>query len=104
MRALRQLAESAVTPLVPADYLDLVSPMRRGADLRGRVVAVEAETADAATVRIKPGRGWKTHRPGQYIRIGVDVNGIRQWRAYSLTSVRDAADGLVSITVKAIPN
>lgn len=103
-RALRQLAESAFTPLVPADYLDLVSPLRRGADLRGRVVSVDAETADAATVRIKPGRGWQAHRPGQYIRIGVDVDGIRQWRAYSLTSVRDAADGLLSITVKAIPD
>ena len=103
VHALRQLAESAVTPLVPADYLDLVSPLRRGADLRGKVMAVEAETADSATVRIKPGRSWRGHRPGQYIRIGLDVDGIRQWRAYSLTSVRDAADGLLAITVKAIP-
>jgi ferredoxin-NADP reductase len=102
--ALRQLAESAVTPLVPADYLDLVSPLRLGADLRGKVVAVEAETADAATVRIKPGRSWRGHRPGQYIRIGVDVDGVRQWRAYSLTSVRNAPDGLLAITVKAIPD
>ena len=101
--ALRHLAESAVTPFVPADYLDLVSPLRRGADLRGKVVAVEAETADAATVRIKPGRSWRGHRPGQYIRIGLDVDGIRQWRAYSITSLRDALDGLLAITVKAIP-
>ena len=102
-RVLWHLAETAVTPLVPADYLDLVSPLRRGADLRGRVVAVEAETADAVTVRIKPGRSWRTHRPGQYIRIGVDVDGIRQWRAYSLTSLLRAPDGLLAITVKAIP-
>ena len=101
--ALRRLAESAVTPLVPADYLDLIRPLRSGADLRGRVVAVEAETADAATVRIRPGRSWRTHRPGQYVRIGVDVDGVRQWRAYSLTSLREAADGLLSITVKALP-
>ena len=102
-RVLRHLAETAVTPLVPTDYLDLVSPLRRGADLRGRVVAVEAETADAVTVRIKPGRSWRTHRPGQYIRIGVDVDGVRQWRAYSLTSLLQAPDGLLAITVKAIP-
>ncbi len=103
VRALRRLAEHALTPLVPADYLDLVHPLRRGADLRGKVVAVRAETADAATVTIRPGGAWRGHRPGQYIRIGVDVNGIRQWRAYSLTSLRDAVDGLLSITVKAIP-
>jgi ferredoxin-NADP reductase len=103
-RVLRKLVESAVTPLIPADYLDLVSPLRRGADLRGRVVAVEAETADAVTVRIRPGRSWRDHRPGQYIRIGVDVDGVRQWRAYSLTSLRQAPEGLLSITVKAIPD
>ncbi len=102
-RVLRLLAESAVSPLVPADYLDLVSPLRRGADLRGRVVAVESETADAVTLRIRPGRSWRTHRPGQYIRLGVDVDGVRQWRAYSLTSEREAADGLLAVTVKAIP-
>ncbi len=103
-RVLRRLAESAVTPLVPADYLDLVSPLRRGADLRGRVVAVQRETADAVTLRIRPGRSWRNHRPGQYIRLGVDVDGVRQWRAYSLTSVRHAADQLLAVTVKAIPN
>jgi ferredoxin-NADP reductase len=103
VRALRRLAESAVSPLVPADYLDLITPLRSGADLRGRVVAVEAETVDAATVRIRPGRSWRGHRPGQYVRIGVDVDGVRQWRAYSLTSLREAADGLLSITVKALP-
>jgi len=98
---LRRVAECAVTPFVPADYLDLVSPLR-SADLRGRVVAVDAETADAATLRIRPGRSWRRHRPGQYVRIGVDVDGVRQWRAYSLTSLANAADGLLSITVKAI--
>src|SRR3982751_4491718 len=85
VRLLASVAESAVTPLVPGDYLDLMAPMRLGADLRGRVTAVEPETTDAATVTIRPGRGWRGHRPGQYVRIGVDVNGVRQWRAYSVT-------------------
>src|SRR3954454_12762307 len=104
VQALQRLAESAVTPFVPADYLDLITPLRSGADLRARVVAVESETADAATVRLRPGRSWRGHRPGQYVRIGVDVDGVRQWRAYSVTSRRDTADGLISITVKAIPD
>jgi stearoyl-CoA 9-desaturase NADPH oxidoreductase len=97
------MAESLVTPLVPGDYLDLLAPMRAGADLRGRVVSVTPETRDAATVRIRPGRDWRGHLPGQYIRIGVDVDGVRNWRAYSLTSPVDSPDGLISITVKAIP-
>ena len=92
------------TPLLPADYLDLVAPLRAGADLRGRIVAVRPETADAATLVIRPGRGWRGHAPGQYIRIGVDVDGVRQWRAYSVTSPPDAPDGRITITVKAIPD
>jgi stearoyl-CoA 9-desaturase NADPH oxidoreductase len=98
-----QLAERITTPLVPADYLDVIDPLRSGADLRGRIVAIHPETCDAVSLVIKPGRGWRTHTPGQYIRIGVDVDGVRQWRAYSLTSDTDRDDGCIAITVKAIP-
>jgi stearoyl-CoA 9-desaturase NADPH oxidoreductase len=98
-----KLVELATTPLLPTDYLDLIDPLRSGADLRGRIEAVHPETRDAATLVIRPGRGWKGHTPGQYVRIGVDVNGVRQWRAYSVTSDRTRTDGCFSITVKAIP-
>ena len=100
---LRAAAELATTPLVPEDFLDLVAPLRAGADLRGRIVAVQPETPDAATLLIKPGKDWRGHIPGQYLRIGVDVDGVRQWRAYSLTH-GPRSDGLISITVKAVPD
>mgnify|MGYP000935676930 CR=1 FL=1 len=48
-------------------------------------------------------KGWRGHVPGQYIRIGVDIDGVRHWRAYSLTSRTNPADGLITITTKAIP-
>ncbi len=102
-RRLARLAEAATTPLVPADYLDLVAPLRSGTDLRARIVAVQAETRDAATILLKPGADWAGHVPGQYIRIGIDVDGVREWRAYSLTH-GPRADGLISITVKAVPD
>ncbi|MBT2468723.1 ferredoxin reductase [Streptomyces sp. ISL-66] len=92
------------TPLLPSDYLDLVSPLRAGADLRGRIEAVHPETGDAATLVIRPGRGWGGHTAGQYVRIGVDVDGVRLWRAYSLTSPTNRRDGRITITVKAIPD
>jgi ferredoxin-NADP reductase len=98
-RAFR-VAELFTTPLLPSDYLDLVNPLRAGAALRGRVVEVFPETRDAVTVVIRPGHDWAGHVPGQYVRIGVDVDGVRQWRAYSLTS--NTADATISITVKAI--
>jgi ferredoxin-NADP reductase len=100
----RRLAERITTPLLPADYLDLVSPLRAGGDLRGRIVEVRPETRDAVTLVIKPGRGWRGHRPGQYVRVGVEVDGVRNWRAYSLTSPTSAPAGHISITVKAVPD
>lgn len=100
---LTRLAEAATTPLVPADYLDLVAPLRSGTDLRARIVAVQPETRDAATILLKPGADWAGHVPGQYLRIGIDVDGVREWRAYSLTH-GPRPDGLISITVKAVPD
>jgi len=101
-RALK-IAEAATTPLVPGDFLDLFAPLRPGAELRGRVESVHPETADAATLVIRPGADWSGHVPGQYVRIGVDVDGVRCWRAYSLTH-GPRADGRISITVKAVPD
>jgi ferredoxin-NADP reductase len=100
---LLRVAELAATPLVPADYLDVFNPLRAGADLRGRIEEIHPETADAATIVIRPGADWAGHVPGQYLRIGIDVDGVRLWRAYSLTH-GPRQDGRISITVKAVPD
>jgi ferredoxin-NADP reductase len=97
------VAQLAATPLVPSDYLDVFNPLRRGATLRGRIEEVHPETADAATLVIRPGADWAGHVPGQYVRIGIDVDGVRLWRAYSLTH-GPRADGRISVTVKAVPD
>ncbi|WP_296606849.1 ferredoxin reductase [Nocardioides sp.] len=100
---LRQVAQAAVTPRDLDDVLDQFHPLRRGTELRGRVVEVRPETAASATVVIKPGRDWAGHQPGQYVRVGVDVDGVRLWRTYSLTH-GPRPDRCISITVKAIPD
>lgn len=99
---LRRVAEAAVTPLELGDVLDVFHPLRRGADLRARIVEVRPETHQSATVLLQPGRDWAGHVPGQYVRVGVDVDGVRLWRTYSLTH-GPRADRRISITVKAIP-
>jgi ferredoxin-NADP reductase len=98
-RVLRALAALS-SPLLVDDYLELINPLWSTRELRGRVERIEAETPDAATVLIKPGYRWGGHEPGQYLRIGVDIEGVRHWRAYSLTSDPQRPDGLISITVK----
>jgi ferredoxin-NADP reductase len=56
-------------------------------ELRGRVLEVRRETVDSATLVIKPGWGFTfDYQPGQYIGIGLLVDGRWRWRSYSLTS------------------
>ena len=102
-RALR-LVRSFTSPLLPGDYLELVNPLWSTRELRGRVDRIERETADAITVLIKPGWEWPGHRPGQYVRLGIAVDGIHHWRAYSLTSDPGRPDGCIAITPKLVPS
>ena len=86
------------SPLLADDYLELINPLWSTRELRGRIEHINHETEDAATVLIKPGYRWSGHKPGQYLRIGLDIEGVRHWRAYSLTSDPWREDGLISIT------
>jgi stearoyl-CoA 9-desaturase NADPH oxidoreductase len=106
---LNTVARLLTTPLVPQDFFDLVNPLASSTDLRGRIEAIEAETASetaqAATVRIRVGRVWCGHRAGQYVRLGIDIDGVRQWRTYSITSSitsKARQTSHIAITVKAV--
>jgi len=100
---LRRVVDAAVTPLELDDVLDVFHPLRGNRDgLQGRIVSVTPETSESATILVKPGRDWAGHVPGQYVRVGVDVDGVRLWRTYSLTH-GPRRDRNLSFTVKAIP-
>jgi ferredoxin-NADP reductase len=101
---LRGLAARATTPLLPDDYLTLLNPLWSARELRGEVVDVRKETDDTATVTIRPGWGFTVdYQPGQYVGIGLSIDGKWHWRSYSLTSVPVRDKKLISITVKATP-
>ena len=102
-RRVWSVAETLASPREPGDYLDLFHPLRRGADLRARVCEVRPEAAGAVTVVLRPGASWRGHVPGQYVRIGLDVDGVRRWRSYSLTSPPNAA-GTIAVTAKPVPD
>ncbi|MCX5043581.1 ferredoxin reductase [Aldersonia sp. NBC_00410] len=100
LRAIRHL----FSPLRPDDYLEMINPLWTTRELRGRVEQVIPEGSDAATVLIRPAHEWSGHKPGQYVRLGVIIDGVYHWRAYSLTSDPEAADGLISVTPKLVEN
>lgn len=102
--SMRQSLARLTTPLLPDDYLHLVNPLWSARELRGRVVQVRKETADSATLVIKPGWGFTLdYEAGQYIGIGLHVNGRWHWRSYSLTSPPHREQQNISIAVKAMP-
>src|SRR5882757_5303988 len=96
------MVRSFTSPLLPDDYLELVNPLWSTRELRGRIERVERETPDAVTIVLKPGWEWPGHRPGQYLRLGVEVDGVHHWRAYSLTSDHGRPDGCIAITPKLV--
>jgi stearoyl-CoA 9-desaturase NADPH oxidoreductase len=100
----RTLGSQLTTPLHPDDYLSLVNPLWSSRELRGRVEKVVRETEDAATLVIRPGWGWRyKHHPGQYVGIGVQVDGKFQWRSYSISSPPKRNGRHIAITIRAMP-
>jgi stearoyl-CoA 9-desaturase NADPH oxidoreductase len=89
-------------PLRPDDYLEMVNPLWTTKELRGKVERIEPQGSEAASVLIRPSYEWPGHRPGQYVRLGLVIDGRYHWRAYSLTSDPQPEDGLISVTPKKV--
>ncbi|GAA2174782.1 ferredoxin reductase [Arthrobacter parietis] len=85
------------TPLAPEDFMSLFNPVFSARQLRGIVTKVVPETADSVTIHFRPGRGWKAHRAGQWARIGVELDGVRHWRSYSLSTAA-GQDPAITVT------
>lgn len=104
---MRTLLECFTTPHRPGELLQALNPLwgsrLGGAQLHGVIQRIQPTGVDAATVSIRPGHGWRAHRPGQFVTLGVDVRGVRHHRCFTITSVPRAADGLIQVTVQAHP-
>lgn len=102
-RTMLRAVRSLFNPLRPDDYLSMINPLWTTRELRGKVERVAPEGSEAVSVYIRPGFEWAGHIPGQYVRLGVLIDGRYHWRAYSLTSDPDPEDGLVSVSPKLVP-
>ncbi|MFC4602493.1 ferredoxin reductase [Rhodococcus kronopolitis] len=104
LNMLRGAVTRVTTPLLPDDFLHLANPLWSARELRGRVIEVRKETSDSATLVIKPGWGFDfDYQPGQYVGIGLLVDGRFHWRSYSLTSPPNWENKAITIAVKAMP-
>ncbi len=83
-------------------YLELVDPLLVRDSGRAVVTDVRRETPDTTTLTLRPNR-WAGHMAGQFVEVGVELDGRRQTRCYSVSSSAHRGDGQFTITVKADP-
>jgi ferredoxin-NADP reductase len=95
------LADAMAWPLRASHFVELINPLWSSHALRARVEKVEDETTDARTLTLRPGRGFRRHRAGQFVRVSVSAGGMQQTRTYSISSAPERDDGCFTITVKA---
>ncbi|MDP3189258.1 MAG: ferredoxin reductase [Limnobacter sp.] len=99
-----KVSDAFAFPLRTSHYIELVNPLWSTHALQARVEAVWDETSDSRTITLRPGLNWRSHRPGQHLRIGVPIGGQHFTRTYSISSAPERNDGCFTITVKAIDN
>ncbi|MBM9464469.1 ferredoxin reductase [Aeromicrobium sp. YIM 150415] len=109
MGAVRRILASApvarlTSPHTVDHYLEYLHPMWTADAVRARVVRVDAETGSASTVWLRPNGAWKGFTPGQHVEFGVEVDGTRRVRCFSLSDSAERRDGLISVSVKAHPD
>lgn len=100
-RRARGAASWFTQPLLPDDLLGTLNPLWSTSEPHARVVALRRETADTTTLLLHTGRMRIPHRPGQFVGIGTRLDGVWQWRTYSVTSC--PGDPRLAVTVTAVP-
>lgn len=86
LRSLARIVSTLTYPLRVPDIAGVLDPKFSGKQLRAIVTAVIPEGPRTATIRFQPGPGWQEHRAGQWVRVGVEIDGVRHWRSYSLST------------------
>src|ERR1700716_2937321 len=92
LRAVQRL----FSPLRPDDYLEMITPLWTTKELREKVERVEPQGSEAASVLIRPGYEWPGHKPGQYVRLGLVIDGVYHWPGGSLAPVAQPQAGSIS--------
>jgi ferredoxin-NADP reductase len=83
-------------------YLEIIRPVWSLRDPRARVVEVRRPATDSITLVLRPNSSWRGFRAGQFIRLGVEIDGVRETRCYS-PACADTEAGRIEITVRRHP-
>lgn len=102
--AASRTAAALASPRGVDHYLQAIHPMLTLERVHARVTEVIEETGTATTVVLKPNRVWRGFLAGQHVQFGVEVDGRRRVRVFSMSGSPLRTDGLISVSVKAHPD
>jgi stearoyl-CoA 9-desaturase NADPH oxidoreductase len=96
------LLEALATPHGVDRYLELLRGGRAPHDPRAEIVAVRRQSVGSVTLALRPNDRWRGFRAGQFVRLTVEIAGVRETRCYS-PACGERVDGEIELTVKAHP-
>ncbi|MGK8520116.1 ferredoxin reductase [Nocardia asteroides] len=97
------LVQTLTSPHPLDRYLELVRPTLTVRDMRAEITHVRRSAPGSVTLTLRPTRQWKGHAAGQYVQIGVVIDGVRHTRCYSPVNA-EGGRRHIQLTVKAHPD
>lgn len=82
-------------------YLEQIDPLLVRGEGRAEVLKADRLTPESVTLTLRPNRAWQGFQAGQFVRIAVEIEGVRHERCYSPAVAEDRRE--LEITVKRHP-
>jgi ferredoxin-NADP reductase len=96
-----RVVAAMATPHGVDRYLEIFDATWSVHEVRAEVTGVRRQTADSVTLTLRPNGNWQGFKAGQYVRLTVEIDGVRRTRCYSPANSVHAADGKIELTTKA---
>ena len=87
---------------VASPWVEHVDPLWTTHVRHARIDSIRTETLTTRTLVLQPGVGWERHVPGQFVEIGVEIDGRILTRTYSITSSPDRGPRSVAERAEAL--
>jgi ferredoxin-NADP reductase len=75
-------------------YLELINPKLTVGDARAEIVGVRRQTPRSLTVTLRANGAWGGLSAGQFVAVGVEIDGVRRTRTYSPAASQHAGRDL----------
>lgn len=95
---LGRLLTAALTPHAVDRYLELIDPMITWEESRARVVRVQRRTTRSVTLTLRTTRQFSGFHAGQFVQLGVVIDGVRHTRCFSPANA-DTSRDTIELTI-----